>query len=140
MRNEGYCSWVCQSVCLLSHISPMEESVHPENAVTYSTGNEGQNICWNLAETTTFKRFAAKHERKSQYANYSDLPAVSFLQHTASARGYPAIVKNILPCPQQCLLMLLAHVRVRTDNIMHYSCNTRHDQFPHTCIGVGHNT
>ena len=24
MRSEGYCSWVCVSVCLLSHISPME--------------------------------------------------------------------------------------------------------------------
>ena len=24
MRSEGYCSWVCLSVCLLSHISPME--------------------------------------------------------------------------------------------------------------------
>ena len=24
MRSEGYCSWVCLCVCLLSHISPME--------------------------------------------------------------------------------------------------------------------
>ena len=24
MRSEGYCSWVCLSVCLLSHISPLE--------------------------------------------------------------------------------------------------------------------
>ena len=24
MRSEGYCSWVCVCVCLLSHISPLE--------------------------------------------------------------------------------------------------------------------
>ena len=59
-------------------------SVRPENAVTYSAGNEGQNICGDLPETTAFKSCAAKHERKSQYANYSDLPVVSFLRLTRS--------------------------------------------------------
>ena len=56
----------------------------PENAVTYSAGNEGQKICGDLPETTAFKSYAAKHELKSQYANYSDLPAVSFLRLTHS--------------------------------------------------------
>ena len=43
MRTEGYCSWVCLSVCVcLFNISPLE---HLENHVTYSTGNEGQNTC-----------------------------------------------------------------------------------------------
>ena len=41
-------------------------SVRPENAVTYSAGNEGKNICGDLPETTAFKTYAAKHERKSQ--------------------------------------------------------------------------
>ena len=44
-------------------------SVRPENAVTYSAGNEGQKICGDLPETTAFKSYTAKHERKSQYAN-----------------------------------------------------------------------
>ena len=146
MRSEGYCSWVCLSVCLLSHISPMERlfvlktlsrtqqatkvkkfvgfslkplrcrdpalpplyghaysrpfsmrisrvytrmihrrgfstlvlfigsvsrlsvcvsvkshltygaSVRPENAVTYSPGNEGQKICGVFSETAPLQR------------------------------------------------------------------------------------
>ena len=61
-------------------------SVYLENAVTYSAGNEGQNICGNLPETTVLKSYATKHERKSQYANYFDLPAVSFL-HLANSEA-----------------------------------------------------
>ena len=81
MRSEGYSTWVCVSVCLSvkSHLT-YGASVHPENAVTYSAGNEGQKTCGDLPETTAFK----KHERKSQYANYSGLPAVSFLRLTHS--------------------------------------------------------
>ena len=41
MRSEGYCSWVCVSV--KSHLT-YGASVRPENAVTYSAGNEGQKI------------------------------------------------------------------------------------------------
>ena len=41
-------------------------SVRPENAVTYSAGNEGRNICGDLSETTAFKSYTAKHKRKSQ--------------------------------------------------------------------------
>ena len=66
MRSEGYCTWVCVSVCL-SHLT-FGASVRPENAVTYSAGNEGKNICGDLPETTAFKSYAAKHERRSQYA------------------------------------------------------------------------
>ena len=76
---------VCLSVCLSvkSHLS-YGASVSPENAVTYSAGNEGQKICGDLPEMTAFKSYAAKHERKSQYANYSDLLAVGFLRLTHS--------------------------------------------------------
>ena len=70
---------VCLSVCLT-----YGTSVRPENAVTYSAGNEGRKICGVLPETTAFKSYAAKHERKSQYANFSDLPDVSFLRLTHS--------------------------------------------------------
>ena len=67
------------SVCLSvkSHLT-YGASVRPENAVTYSAGNEGQNVCGDLPETTAFKSYAAKHERISQYANYSDLPMSAF--------------------------------------------------------------
>ena len=41
MRSEGYCSWVCVSV--MSHLT-YGASVRPENAVTYSAGNEGQTF------------------------------------------------------------------------------------------------
>ena len=73
--------FVCLSV--KSHLT-YGASVRPENAVTYSAGNEGQKICGDLPETSAFKSYAAKHERKSQYANYSDLPDVSFLRLTHS--------------------------------------------------------
>ena len=49
MRSEGYCSRsVCVSVCL-SHLT-YGASVRPENAVTYSAGNEGQKICGVFSE------------------------------------------------------------------------------------------
>ena len=76
---------VCLSVCVSvkSHLT-YGASVHPENAATYSVGNEGQKVSGDLPETTAFRSYAAKHERKSQYANYSDLPTVSFLRLTHS--------------------------------------------------------
>ena len=81
-------------------------------------GNEGQKICGDLPETTVFKSYAAKQERRSQYANYSDLPAVSFLRltHSEASEGYPTIVNNIQPCPKLCLPMPLARVVARTDS------------------------
>ena len=79
MRSEGYCSWVCLCVCVSvkSHLT-YGASVRPENAVTYSAGSEGQKICGDLPQTTAFKSYAAKHERKSQYANCSDLLMSAF--------------------------------------------------------------
>ena len=81
-------------------------------------GNEGQKICGDLPETTAFKSYAAKQERRSQYANYSDLPAVSFLRltHSEASEGYPTIVNNIQPCPKLCLLIPLARFGARTDS------------------------
>ena len=66
-----------------SHLtSEMSNRAIKEHA--YLVAYERQNICGDLPETTAFKSYAAKHERKSQYANYSDLPAVSFLCLTHS--------------------------------------------------------
>ena len=42
---------VCLSVCLT-----YGASVRPENAVTYSAGNEGQNICGVFTETDALQR------------------------------------------------------------------------------------
>ena len=63
MRSEGYSTWVCVSVCLSvkSHLT-YGASVRPENAVTYSAGNEDQKICGDLPETTAFKSYTVKHE------------------------------------------------------------------------------
>ena len=57
MRSEGYCSWVCQSVCVSvkSHLT-YGASVRPENAVTYSAGKEGQKICGVFSETAPLQR------------------------------------------------------------------------------------
>ena len=117
----GLC--VCLSVCVsVESYLTQGASVCPENAVTYSAGNKGQKICGDLPETTAFKSNTAKHERKSQYANYSDLPDVSFLRLTQSeaSEGYPRIVNNIQSCPKRCLLMQLARVGARTDSTMCY--------------------
>ena len=56
MRSEGYSTRVCVFVCLSvkSHLT-YGASVRPENAVTYSAGNEGQKICGDLPETTAFQ-------------------------------------------------------------------------------------
>ena len=57
MRSEGYSTWVCVSVCLSvkSHLT-YGASVRPENAVTYSAGNEGQNICGVFPENAPLLR------------------------------------------------------------------------------------
>ena len=85
MRSKGYSTWVCVSVCVSvkSHLI-YGASVCPENFVMYSADNEDQKSCGDLPETTAFKSYAVKHEQKSQYANYSDLPTVSFPRLTNS--------------------------------------------------------
>ena len=54
-------SWVCLSVCLCVCVSVKSHltygaSVRPENAVTYSAGNEGQKICGVFSETAPLPR------------------------------------------------------------------------------------
>ena len=136
---------VCLSVCLLTHLT-YGASVRPEKAVMYSAGKEGLKICGDLPETTAFKSYATKQERKSQYANYSDLPAFSFLRLTRSeapestqrlsTREYPTIVNNIQLYPKRCLLIPLARVGARTESTTRYSYNARRGQLPRTRIGI----
>ena len=61
MRSEGYCSWVCLSVCVCVCVSVKSHltygaSILSENAVTYSAGNEGQNICGVFSENAPLLR------------------------------------------------------------------------------------
>ena len=44
-------------------------SIRAISECAYSVAYERQNICGDLPETTAFKSYAAKHERKSQFAN-----------------------------------------------------------------------
>ena len=75
MCSEGYSTWVCVSV--KSHLtSRMSNRAINEHA--YLVAYERQNICGDFPETTAFKSYAAKHKRKSQYANLP-VTAVSFL-------------------------------------------------------------
>ena len=74
MRSEGYGTWSCVCVCLSVCLSVKSHlisgaSVRPENTVTYSVGNGGQNICGFFFETAPFKSYGLKCKRKSQYAN-----------------------------------------------------------------------
>ena len=70
---------VCLSVCLSvkSHLT-YGASVRPENDVTYSAGNEGQKICGDLPETSAFKSYAVKHERKANMLIIPTYPRSAF--------------------------------------------------------------
>ena len=58
MRSEGYGSRVCVCVCVcVSHLTS-GASVRPENAVTHSAGNEGQNFV-SFSETAPLQRSSA---------------------------------------------------------------------------------
>ena len=51
---------ICVCVCLSvkSHLT-LEASFRPENAVTYSVGDEGQKICGVFSKTHAFRRSSA---------------------------------------------------------------------------------
>ena len=79
MRSEGYSSCVCVSV--KSHLT-YGASVRPENAVTYSAGNEGQNICGVFAplqrsSTPSIVRPCVQSAAESTHA-YGPRPALCF--------------------------------------------------------------
>ena len=82
MRSEGYC--VCLSV--KSHLTS-QMSNRAINEHEYLVAYERQNICGDLPETTAFKSYATKHERKTQYANIGDAQR--------NIRGCPGIVNDI---------------------------------------------
>ena len=128
---------VCLSVCLLTHLT-YGASVRPEKAVMYSAGKEGLKIYGDLPETTAFKSYATKQERKSQLCQLFRLTRIQLspLDTQQSAREYPTIVNNIQLYPKRCLLMPLARVGARTESTTRYSYNARRGQLPRTRIGI----
>ena len=80
---EGYCSCPCLSVCVCvclcgsvkSHLTS-GASVHPENIVTYSVGNGGQNICGVFPETAPLQRSST-----APLNTVGDFPAESMHAH-----------------------------------------------------------
>ena len=84
------------------------------NECAYSMECERQKICGDFPETIAFKRYAAKHERKNQYANYSGLPVVNFLR--SMHRKAPELPSDCQRHSALSKLMPLARVGARTDN------------------------
>ena len=49
------------------------------------------SVAYDFSETTAFKSYGVKHKRKSQYANYSGLPARGEYKHAyCSGQSYSA--------------------------------------------------
>ena len=100
------------SVCVSVHISPTERLFVLKTLSRTQRATKVKTfvgICLKLLRSRVIPRNICE---KSQYAIFSDLPAVSFLRLTYSEapRGYPTIVNNIQPCLKQCLLLPLARV------------------------------
>ena len=132
-RGLGVC--LSLSVCL-SRISPMELLfVLKTLSRTQRATKVKIIICGVLPETAAFKSYAAKHERKSQYANYSG-GQLSPFDTQRSARGYPTIVNSIQPCLKRCLLMPRACVERELAATRVYSYNARRGQSPRQRIGI----
>ena len=68
--------FVCVSV-VKSHLTS-RTSNRAINEHAYLVAYERQKICGDFPETTAFKSYAAKHERKSQYANFQAYPRSAF--------------------------------------------------------------
>ena len=144
MRSEGYNTWVCVSVCPLSHISPGERLFVLK---TLSRTQRATKVKIFVGICLKRLRSRVMPHNMSEEANmliFPDLPAVSFLRFDTqrSARGYPTIANNIQPCSKRCLLVPLARVGARTDNTIYasphafvYCYNARRGLFPPTLIG-----
>ena len=126
MRSEGYCSWVCVCVCLLSHISPTE---HLFVLKTLSRTQRATKVKKFVGICLKRLRSRVMPRNMSEKANMLIVPTyrcqLSPLDTQRRARGYPTIVNNIQPCPKLYLLMPLARVGARTDSTTSYRATTR---------------
>ena len=96
MRSEDYCIGLC--VCLLTNLT-YGAFARPENAVTYSAGNEGQGICLKRLRLRVMQRNTSEKANMLLFrltrGQLSQLHA-----QQRSARGYPMILNNIQLCPK----------------------------------------
>ena len=109
---------VCLCVCVSvkSHLTS-RMSIRAINQHAYLVAYERQKICGDLPETTAFKRYAVKYERKANMLIYRLTHGqLSPLDAQQNVRGYPGIVNDIQACPKRCLLMPLVRVGARTDS------------------------
>ena len=101
------CVCVCLCVCLT-----YGASVRPENAVTYSAGNEGQKICGVFSENAPLLRSSGVavvfHTFRWPFFFITKAVRMRIGIHSYACRTvgeYPAsptIVDNIQPCPKRC--------------------------------------
>ena len=109
--------FVCLSVCLLSHILTYGASVRPENAVTYSAGNEGQKICGVFSEDAPLLRSSGAaivfHTFRWLFFFVAKAVRMRIGIHSYGCRTageYPAcptVVNSIQPCPKRSRWPLL---------------------------------
>ena len=114
-------------------------SVRPENAVTYSAGNEGQKICGVFSENAPLLRSSGVavvfHTFRWPFFFTAKVVRMRISIHSYACRTageYPACPN----CQQHSALpktMPLALVGARTTR---YSYNARRGQFPRTRIGI----
>ena len=88
-------------------------SVRPENAVTYSAVDEDQVICLKRLHSRVMQR----NTSEKAIANYSDLPAVSFLRltHSEAPEGTQRFSTAFSLAEKRYLLIPLAPVGGRTN-------------------------
>ena len=102
----GLCVCVCVcdglSVCK-SHLTS-GASVRPENTVTYSAGNGGQNICGVFSETAPFQRSSTALLTYGPPFAHCIARAFSRFAH-AWRRGYSAFIL-LYNCNYTCLTMI----------------------------------
>ena len=132
MRNEGYGSWVCLSVCLSvkPHLTS-GASVCPEIDNTYSTSNQGQKNCGNFSEIAPLRKYTA-----SCIVWLSVQSAILLCEnvhaHCISARfehggSSKSNTKGDLVCPKHCLPTYVAS-----------PCIHRAGSYIASCVSVSH--
>ena len=122
MHSEGYSSWVCLSVCLLSQ----------KTAVTYSAGNEGKKIGGIYLKPLCSGVMQQNMSEKANMLIISTYCGQLSLLDTVKYQRLPNDCQQHSAFPKTpCLLMPLAHAR--SDNTTYYSyvaiCNARSGQF-----------
>ena len=59
MRSEGYGSWVCVYVCVVTFNLASRTFIRPTNDMIYLTGDEGQKFCGVFSENAPLQSYSA---------------------------------------------------------------------------------